>query len=81
MPCRDALQHLPCKLVVDSLQNFALSRPKWLLVGSYDGNGNQNIPAGLHFAINLREPPYSMADGVMQVCHMALVKCRHPAIR
>ena len=66
-PRRDALQHLSCELVVASLQNFALSRPRWLLVGSYNSSTNVNIPAGGYFLINLREPPYSMAEGVVQV--------------
>ena len=68
---RDALQHLPCMLVVASLQNFALSSPQWLLVGSYDSSTNQEVPAGGYFMINLREPPYSMGEGVVQVQHMA----------
>jgi hypothetical protein len=66
---RDALQHLPCELVVASLQNFARSKPRFLLVGSYNGDSrtNHNIAPGDYFLINLREAPYSLGKGVLQV--------------
>ena len=57
--------------MVASLRNFALSRPRWLLVGSYNSSANVDIPAGGYFLINLREPPYSMAEGVVQVWRTA----------
>lgn len=65
---RDALQHLPCRRVVASLRNLAFSGVKYLLVGSYnmDGNTNADIPAGSAFYVNLKLPPYSLTpDAVL----------------
>ena len=63
---RDALQHLPCEMVVDALANFASSRPKYILLGSYDSEANINIQAGDYSDINLRNPPYSLEDGLIR---------------
>ncbi len=60
--CRDALQHLSCPMIVNALHNFALSGAKYLLVGSYDAQPNQNIKSGDYFAINLRLPPFSLSN-------------------
>ena len=63
---RDALQHLPCEMVVDALANFASSKPKYILLGSYDSETNVNIQAGEYFDINLRRHPYSLEDGLIR---------------
>ena len=64
--CRDALQHLPCAAVVDALQTFSVSRPKYLLVGSYPDGENRRIEAGEYFSIDLRLPPFSLGEGVIR---------------
>ena len=53
-------------MVVDALANFASSKPKYILLGSYDSETNSNIQAGEYFAINLRKPPYSLEDGLIR---------------
>ena len=64
--CRDALQHLPCSVVVSALSKLAKAKPKFVLAGSYDGNDNHNIKTGEYFSINLAEHPYNLADGIVQ---------------
>lgn len=63
---RDALQHLPCELGVDALQNLAKAGSRYLLLGSYEHEAqNRRIKVGDYYSINLRLPPFSLSDGVV----------------
>lgn len=57
---RDALQHLSYDLIVPTLENFARSDARYLVVGSYKGGANKNVANGDYFDIDLRRPPFSL---------------------
>jgi len=60
---RDALQHLPLDLCVDTLKAFASATgSRYLLIGSYldSKTPNKNIDIGDYFPINLKLPPFSL---------------------
>ena len=59
---RDALQHLPLNIVVDTLENFSRTKgSKYLLIGSYfKENANSMIKIGEYFPVNLIKPPFNL---------------------
>ena len=67
--CRDSLQHLPCEVGVDVLENLSKGQAKYLLIGSYDGTRNRDVEMDDYFDINLREYPYNLREGVLHVYH------------
>lgn len=51
---------------MDALQTFAVTKPRFLLVGSYIAGENRRIEAGEYFPIDLRMPPFSLTEGIVR---------------
>jgi len=59
--CREALQHLPCEVAVDALENFSKSDAKFLLTTSHNNHTeNIDIPVGEFYSINLQLAPFNL---------------------
>lgn len=66
LACRDALQHLPCKIAVKALEKFAAAEATYYLLGSYEeGTKNYNISLGHYYSINLRLRPFDLQSGIL----------------
>lgn len=66
------LEQLPCALIVDALQSFALASPRYLLLSSYVEGNNMRVEAGDFFPLDLRLLPFSLADKVQRVYEEAI---------
>ncbi len=64
--CRDALQHLPYAAIAGICRSFALSAPRYLLLTSFNGCGdNRDIAYGQFFRCDLQSPPFGFSDGLI----------------
>ncbi|KAG1678404.1 hypothetical protein FOA52_015171 [Chlamydomonas sp. UWO 241] len=64
---RDAMQHLPIKMVLGFLNQVKVSGARWLAIGSYPcASGNKDIRIGDYYPIDLVSPPFNLT-GVVQV--------------
>lgn len=68
--CRQALQHLPNKDILDTIRNFKKSKSRYLLVTNIDGlkGMNQDIPVGTYRSVNLCLEPFNLPKPIEMIC-------------
>ena len=67
--CREVLQHLPNKDILDTIRNFKKSKSRYLLVTNIDGlkGMNQDIPVGSYRSVNLCLEPFNFPKPIEMI--------------